>query len=67
MPTLLSAFDPLAPDAALLDRFRRERDGEAFAQLVRRHGPLVLGVCRRVTGDVHLTDDAFQAAWLGRF
>ncbi|HJZ56586.1 MAG TPA: hypothetical protein VKE74_16590, partial [Gemmataceae bacterium] len=36
-----------ATDAQLLDRFVTGRDAEAFAELVRRHGPMVYGVCRR--------------------
>jgi RNA polymerase sigma factor (sigma-70 family) len=52
-----------ASDAALLSRFARERDEAAFAALVRRHGPMVLGVCRRIVGDTHLADDAFQASF----
>src|SRR5262249_31372195 len=53
-----------ASDAALLARFARDRDEAAFAALVRRHGPMVLGVCRRIVGDTHLADDAFQASFL---
>ncbi len=55
--------DP-ACDAQLLGRFVRDRDDAAFTELVRRHGPLVLGVCRRVIPDRHLADDAFQAAFV---
>ncbi|HYH67400.1 MAG TPA: sigma-70 family RNA polymerase sigma factor [Urbifossiella sp.] len=59
------ATDPDPPaDARLVARFARTHDPDAFAELVRRLGPMVLGVCRRVTGDRHLADDAFQAAFL---
>ena len=54
----------LATDAQLLGRFVRDRDDAAFTELVRRHGPLVLGVCRRVIPDRDLADDAFQAAFV---
>src|SRR5262249_38724379 len=45
-------------------RFLNDGDGEAFAELVRRHGPMVRATCRRCLGDVHDTDDAFQAVFL---
>jgi RNA polymerase sigma factor (sigma-70 family) len=53
-----------APDADLLGRFARLRDEGAFAALLARHGPMVLGVCRRVLGDAHAAEDAFQATFL---
>jgi RNA polymerase sigma factor (sigma-70 family) len=52
------------PDAALLDRFVERREEAAFSALVHRHGPMVLAVCRRVLGNVHDADDAFQGTFM---
>src|SRR5262245_13408659 len=51
-------------DRALLERFVRSRDEEAFAELVGRHGPLVRGVCRRLLRDAGTAEDVFQATFL---
>src|SRR5262245_35343506 len=51
-------------DGELLERFRVHREETAFALLVQRHGPMVLGVCRRLLGDAHAAEDAFQATFL---
>jgi RNA polymerase sigma factor (sigma-70 family) len=51
-------------DAELLEAFAVRRDGACFEALVRRHGPMVLGVCRRILPNPHDAEDAFQAVFL---
>jgi RNA polymerase sigma factor (sigma-70 family) len=51
-------------DQNLLERFVAECDESAFAALVSRHGPMVLGVCRRILREEHDVEDAFQATFL---
>lgn len=60
---LLRHVADTAPDADLLRRFIHGRDPDAFAELVRRHGPVVYRVCRRLLGPSS-ADDAFQATFL---
>ena len=50
---LRRVFEEPLDDADLLVRFIERREDSAFSALVKRHGPMVLGVCRRVAGNVH--------------
>ncbi|WP_165228208.1 sigma-70 family RNA polymerase sigma factor [Aquisphaera insulae] len=59
--------DGPSTDGDLLRRFgagRGEDAEDAFAALMRRHGPMVLGVCRGILGDREDAHDAFQATFL---
>jgi RNA polymerase sigma factor (sigma-70 family) len=62
----LQALIPLAGDCSdgeLLERYVSSRCGAAFAELVRRHGPMVYGTCRRIANNGADADDAFQATF----
>jgi RNA polymerase sigma factor (sigma-70 family) len=64
---LRSAFTPAGPptpDVELLTLFIDRNDQDAFTELVRRYGPMVLGVCRRTLGNGPDADDAYQATFL---
>ncbi len=52
------------PDGELLERYVADRCEIAFEALVRRHGPMVLGVCRRLLTSPSDAEDAFQATFL---
>jgi RNA polymerase sigma factor (sigma-70 family) len=76
VPMSLSPRTGLDELCSFLDRRRQEAEGDllrrylgsgdegAFAELLQRHGPMVLGLCRRVVGDHHAAEDVFQATFL---
>lgn len=53
-----------ASESELLERFLSQRDEAAFEAILRRHGPMVLAICRRILADPNDVDDAFQATFL---
>jgi RNA polymerase sigma factor (sigma-70 family) len=70
LQTLLGYIRQLGPafgdddDGELVRRFAADRDEAAFTALVRRHGPMVWGVCSRLACHPNDAEDAFQATFL---
>src|SRR5262245_59450203 len=56
--------DSIVSDRELLERFLADRDEAAFIALLRRHGPMVLHICRRIQHNEHDAEDVFQATFL---
>ena len=52
------------PDSALLAQYLNSHDNQAFATLIRRHGPMVWGLCRKLSSTDADAEDAFQATFL---
>src|SRR5579871_1300415 len=64
LPPRETASAVVMTDADLLERFVSRQEPAAFEELVRRHGPMVLRVCRRVLHHAQDAEDAFQATFL---
>ena len=61
---LAIAHGEMPPDQELVRRFVADRDEAAFVRLLQKHGPMVLGVCRRLLADGPDAEEAFQATFL---
>jgi RNA polymerase sigma factor (sigma-70 family) len=61
---IVGAEDKIRTDRELLAAFTTRNDQAAFTTLVKSHGPMVMGICRRVLHHLQDAEDAFQATFL---